>query len=61
MGHKWYRYRNATKCNEIVCYYTNVQSIMNKYDEMLTTVIEEKKPMIIGLTESWCHKDIEDS
>ena len=28
---------------------------------MLTTVIEEKKPMIIGLTESWCHKDIEDN
>ena len=28
---------------------------------MLTTVIEVKKPMIIGLTESWCHKDIEDS
>ena len=47
---------NAKKCNEIVCYYTNVQSIMNKYDEMLTTVIEEKKPMIIGLTESWCSR-----
>ena len=52
--------RNETKCDDIVCYYTNVQSIVNKYDEMLTTVIEEKKPMIIGLTESWCHNDIED-
>ena len=46
--------------NQLVCYYTNLQSIMNKRAELQAT-IDELKPEIIGITESWCNKTIVDA
>ena len=51
---------NDDDINNIICYYTNVQSLSNKYDDILSTVVEEKKAKIIGISETWCHPDIED-
>ena len=46
--------------NQLNCYYTNLQSIMNKRAELQAT-IDEIKPEIIGITESWCNKTIVDA
>ena len=51
---------NDDDINNIICYYTNVQSLPNKYDDILSTVVEEKKAKIIGISETWCRPDIED-
>ena len=34
---------------------------MNKHDEFMNTVIDVINPHIIGITESWCHKDINEN
>ncbi|MES9884607.1 MAG: reverse transcriptase family protein, partial [Sedimenticola sp.] len=46
--------------NSFTCYYTNIQSINNKLSELKHTV-EECKPYIIGITESWLKPDIKDA
>ena len=52
-----YRHETADK---IRCYCTNIQSLINKRAE-LEVVVNEKKPHIIGITESWCNQSILDS
>jgi exonuclease III len=44
----------------IPCYYTNAQSIVNKLEEF-ETVINEVKPMIIGITETWGNEDVSEA
>ena len=34
---------------------------MKKHDEFINTVIDVINPHIMGITESWCHKDINES
>lgn len=41
------------------CYYTNAQSIYNKHAE-LADIVFEKKPMVIGITETWLKSDIKE-
>ena len=52
---------NSSVADCILCYYTNAQSFMNKHDEFMNTVIDVINPHIIGITESWCHNDINES
>ena len=42
------------------CIYTNARSIVNKFSEF-ELLIDECKPDIIGLTETWLHEDIQES
>ncbi len=42
---------------EIKCVCLNVRSIINKKNE-LNIMVDEIKPHIIGITESWANKDI---
>ena len=39
------------------CYYTNAQSILNKFDEFLDRV-NQVKPLIICITESWLNVEV---
>ena len=45
----------------ILCYYTNAQGIVSKFDELKNNLIDVVKANIIGITESWCYKDISDN
>ncbi|MEW8543113.1 MAG: endonuclease/exonuclease/phosphatase family protein [Candidatus Thiodiazotropha sp.] len=42
------------------CYYTNAQSILNKFSEF-SDKINNVKPLIIGITETWLKPEIRDS
>ena len=42
------------------CYYTNIQSVKNKFDEFADK-INNIKPLIIGLTETWLKPEIQDA
>lgn len=42
------------------CYYSNVQSIRNKFNEFSDSV-DNYKPLIIGLTETWLSGDVKDA
>ena len=44
--------------DNMICYLTNAQSFLNKYDELISTVIDIIHPHIIGITESWCDQEI---
>jgi ribonucleases P/MRP protein subunit RPP40 len=54
--------KNNTKANNntLGCFYVNARSIMNKVDE-LQLYVEEEKPDIIGITETWVFEDVLDS
>ena len=52
---------NSSVTYFVLCYYTNAQSFMNKHDEFMNTVIDVINLHIIGITESWCHNDINES
>jgi hypothetical protein len=43
--------------SKIKCFYINVRSIVNKLDK-LAIYLEEEKPDIVGITETWLHDDI---
>ena len=43
--------------NQLTCYFTNIQSLLNKRGEVQAT-IDDLKPDIIGITESWCNETI---
>ena len=50
---------NTSKA-EIKCVCLNARSIINKKNE-LNIMVDDIKPHIIGITESWAHKDITDA
>ena len=50
-------YREHTYKAEIKCVCLNARSILNKKNE-LDIMVEEIKPHIIGITESWANNDI---
>ena len=51
---------NSSLKNKISVIYTNARSVVNKLDE-LQLYIEDEKPDIVGITESWTHSDIDDN
>ena len=51
---------NAGQDVELKFLYLNARSIMNKFDDLMVTV-EDLRPDIIGITESWAYKDVFDS
>ena len=46
--------------NSFLCYYSNVQSIRNKFNEF-TDSADNYKPLIIGITETWLSEEVKDS
>ena len=50
---------NTSKA-EIKCVCLNARSIINKKNE-LNIMVDDIKPHIIGITESWAHNDITDA
>ena len=57
-----HQHSSTLEINDLLCYYTNAQSFINKYDEFVHTMITaDSRPQIIGITESWCNKDVIDS
>ena len=50
---------NTSKA-EIICVCLNARSIINKKNE-LDIMVDEIKPHIIGITESWANNDITDA
>ncbi|MEW8548554.1 MAG: reverse transcriptase family protein [Candidatus Thiodiazotropha sp.] len=42
------------------CYYTNIQSIGNKFNEFVDSVTCSK-PLVIGITETWLNSDVRDA
>ena len=50
------RHRNTSK-SEIKCVCVNARSIINKKTE-LNIMVDDIKPHIIGITESWANNDI---
>ena len=51
---------SPSKEEEIKCVCLNARSIINKKDE-LNIMVDDIKPHIIGLTESWANNDITDA
>ena len=57
-----HQHSSTLEINDLLCYYTNAQSFINKYDEFVHTMITaDSRSQIIGITESWCNKDVIDS
>jgi hypothetical protein len=52
--------RNANVPVKLSCLYANARSIVNKYEE-LEIYIENEKPHVIAITESWATTEIGDS
>ena len=52
--------QGSTSKEEIKCVCLNAWSIINKKDE-LNIMIDDIKPHIIGITESWANNDITDA
>ena len=52
--------QGGTSKEEIECVYLNARSIINKKNE-LNIMVDEIKPHIIGITESWANNDITDA
>ena len=50
----------STSKEEIKCVCLNARSIINKKDE-LNIMVDDIKPHIIGITESWANNDITDA
>ena len=50
-------YREAPSKEEIKCVCLNAMSIINKKHE-LNIMVDDIKPRIIGITESWANNDI---
>ena len=50
---------NELKISKLKCIYINARSIINKLDELQATVAA-LNPDIVGITESWAHKNILD-
>ena len=50
---------NTSKA-KIICVCLNARSIINKKNE-LNIMVDDIKPHIIGITESWAHSDITDA
>ena len=50
----------VTDIDSFQCYYTNIQSVKNKFDEFEDR-INSIKPLIIGLTETWLKPEIQDA
>ena len=53
--------KNSSVTDFLLCYYTNAQSFMNKHDEFMNIVIDVINPHIMGITESWYHKNINET
>ena len=54
---RWKGIQRNTSKSEIKCVCLNARSIINKKTE-LNIMVEDIKPHIIGITESWANKDI---
>ena len=52
--------QSSTSKEEIKCVCLNARSIINKKKE-LNIMVDEIKPHIIGITESWANNDITDA
>ena len=52
--------QGSTSKEEIKCVCLNARSIINKKDE-LNIMVDDIKPHIIGITESWANNDITDA
>ena len=52
--------QGSTSKEEIKCLCLNARSIINKNNE-LNIMVDEIKPHIIGITESWANNDITDA
>ena len=52
--------QGSTSKEEIKCVRLNARSILNKKDE-LNIMVDDIKPHIIGITESWANNDITDA
>ena len=52
--------QGSTSKEEIKCVCLNARSIINKKNE-LNIMVDEIKPHIIGITESWANNDITDA
>ena len=46
--------------NSFNCYYTNAQSVYHKFEE-LSDIVTERKPLVVGITETWLKSDIKDA
>ena len=53
----WKGIQGSTSKEEIKCVCLNARSIINKKDE-LNIMVDDIKPHIIGITESWANNDI---
>lgn len=51
---------NRNVIDSFPCYYTNAQSILNKFSEF-SDEISHFKPLIIGITETWLKPEIKDA
>ena len=56
----WKGIQGSTSKEEIKCLCLNARSIINKKDE-LNIMVDDIKPHIIGITESWANNDITDA
>ena len=56
----WKGIQGSTSKEEIKCVCLNARSIINKKDE-LNIMVDDIKPHIIGITESWANNDITDA
>ena len=51
---------HTSKLENFPCYYSNVQSIRNKFNEFSDSV-DNYKPLIIGLTETWLSAEVKNT
>ena len=56
----WKGIHGSTSKEEMKCVCLNARSIINKKDE-LNIMVDDIKPHIIGITESWANNDITDA
>ena len=54
---RWKGIQGNTPIAEIECVCSNARSILNKKNE-LNIIVEDIKPHIVGITESWANNDI---
>ena len=52
--------QGGTSKEEIKCVFLNARSIINKKND-LNIMVDDIKPHIIGITESWANSDITDA
>ena len=58
-GDQAYRQSKKYTSDSIICMNLNAQSLVHKRDELILNT-QQYKPLIIGVTESWGHEEMED-